>query len=296
MRGPGRLVLNHQQTLEGVQVRRHGVWLHRVGAADVLGQLRLADGGGHVARQGPEQPAHAERVPRLAADARHVHAAGVLHVAAVQPQRSRRRIADVGWPAANRDQLGRFGDRQLRPRRLLRLAVQQPLKRDGAGGTPALVERHWADSEPGEAARPRVAGAVVRRHRRPGEDETTPPRLRIHGATDMVPNRRRELPLVNEPGRIPREHGSRIDAHHRPGVGVHIQEHMAGRGLHRRGRLAHRPGAFDEHGPGGRQEVGEFGVYGAGQVGHKRFLPETPATIAFPGCHGNLLKGDSAAW
>ena len=165
-----------------------------------------------------------------------------------------------GLASPDGDVLGQLGNGERCGTTLLRFAIKQATQRDAAGGVAGLEERHRPHPQPGETASAGVAGDVVRRHCRTRQDELSACRALVYAATNVVPDFRRQLPLVEQSGHLPYQDGRRIDARHPLRVEVYVEEHVAGAGLCRRGRLANRPSALHEDGTGRIQQIGEFGV------------------------------------
>ena len=268
VRRPSRQVLHDHQALQRVQVLGDGARLHgEVGIAHVGRQTSQAHRRGDVARQGLAEPTHPRRVSRLASHDGDVGALDVVQVASVGPHGGLLRAAQIGRPATRGDEFRHGGDGQVRLGRALRCPVEDRPQRDVASGASHLEQRHGPHVEPRETPGAGVTGDVVGGHRGAGENELAPCGALVHGAAHEVPDRRLQLPLIDEPWRRAGQQQRWIRGHQTAGVGVNVQQHMGGGCLHGGGRLAGGLGAFHKHGAGSLQQRDEFRVCNAGSVG-----------------------------
>ena len=113
-----------------------------------------------------------------------------------------------------------------------------------------------------------MAGRVVGRHRGSGEDELTREAAIIHGPPDMIPDRRLELPLVDQPRHPAREDTPGLEAGQAQRHTVDIEPHLTGGDLLRRGGLAASPRALDHDRSGGLQALRQLAVDDSGMIGH----------------------------
>ena len=89
----------------------------------------------------------------------------------------------------------------------------------------------------------------------------------------MIPYGGLQLPFIDQTRRVAVEHDRGIDADHAPGVVVDVQQYLA-RGRPHGGRgLPASLGAFDEHRPGGFEQLRQLGVDDARQVVHPSAMP-----------------------
>jgi hypothetical protein len=97
----------------------------------------------------------------------------------------------------------------------------------GQGDTPCtsacLEETHRTHTQAGDAPGSRVPGDVVCWDRGTGQDELTRVRAIVNRSSDLVPDGRLELPLVDQSGRGAIENEGRIDRDRLPGVHVDVE-------------------------------------------------------------------------
>jgi len=93
---------------------------------------------------------------------------------------------------------------------------------------------------------------------------------RIHSPPQLVPERRRHLPFIQQARPRPSQHQGRIHRQRLGGGEVYIQEHRGGGQLLGQARLAAGFGTLDHHCTGGAQAGVQFGV---GDVGDGRPKP-----------------------
>jgi len=94
-----------------------------------------------------------------------------------------------------------------------------------------------------------------------GQDELARARAVVDCPADVVPDRRLDLPLVEEPWRRTVEHERRIDLDRRSGVTVDIEQDLTRSYLPGGGRLATRPWPLDHDGANGTQASNELAIY-----------------------------------
>ncbi len=131
-----------------------------------------------------------------------------------------------------------------------------------------LEERKWAHSQSRQASGSRVAGHIVSGYCRTRQDELSRRSSVIHRPSDMIPDVRLRLPLIDESWRLAAEHRIRVDANHAPGVPVNVKEYLAGGEVPAGGRFPARLGTLHYNRTGSGQSFGEFSVDNSGTVVH----------------------------
>lgn len=273
MRGPRRLVLDDHQPFQCLHVLGGGARLEgRPGPANVPGQRGHRRRRGDVSGQRPQQPSHLDGVSSLVFQPLNLDALYLRQVVAVCPHGLRQAAALVAGPAPGAHQLRQLLHRDVRTRRPLRATRQQASQRHLARGAPRLEERHRTHPQPRQTPGAGVAGDIVRGHCRTGEDELAGNASPVHGPSDVVPDRRFRLPLVDEARRFACKDGRRVQVDHGSGSVVHIQEHGAGRDRFGRRSLPAGLGTLDHDRAGGGKPVGQLGVDNSGKVLHDEEL------------------------
>ena len=112
-----------------------------------------------------------------------------------------------------------------------------------------LEQRHRPHAEPRDPCRAGVPGDVVGWRGRTGQNELARLLTIVDRATQVVPQRRFDLPLVKEPRDRTVQHEAGIDRDRTAGVVVDVQQDLAAGHLSRRGRLAATLRALDHDGP-----------------------------------------------
>ena len=92
-----------------------------------------------------------------------------------------------------------------------------------------------------------MASDVVGRSGRPGQDELAALAPIVDRPSDVVPDAWLDLPLVDQPRGLSREHGRWVDADGAARGVVDVEQHLAARHLASGERLAAGLGALDEH-------------------------------------------------
>lgn len=100
----------------------------------------------------------------------------------------------------------------------------------------------------------------------PVKDELAWVRAIVDRPTDVVPDRRLDLPLVEESWRRTLQHERRVDRDRLPGVGIDVQQNLAGRDLPGGGGLSTRPRPLDDDSANSAQASPELTVYDPGLV------------------------------
>ena len=101
-----------------------------------------------------------------------------------------------------------------------------------------------------------------------GEDELPGLLAVVYRAPDVVPDRRHQLPLVDQPGSLAIENQCRFERSRLPRPGVNVEAHFA-RGVVLRGDgLAAGLGPFDHDSALPPQPFGELGINDARNVAH----------------------------
>ena len=267
MRGPRWLILDHEDPFQRVQIALNGLPMQqprasaRVGRDD--GDRRL---GGHVPGQRLQHPPDQHRIAAHTVHAPEVGAADLLRIVADEPLGIARRRVDHARPAAPADERDEIGNRGLTAVRRHRLRTQHGPKGDLAGRVPGLEERHRPHRETRHPARAGVAGGVVGRYGRAGQDETARPAAPVRRAAHMVPDGRRALPFVDEARRWALQYEGRFQLRGAPQTGVHVEENLARRMVPPGGRLPAGSGALDQHRSGRPEPGGELLVDDARSV------------------------------
>ncbi len=260
-RRPGRLLLIDHQPAQGVQVAADCAVVQRAPVAAGVGRDGAdADRGRGVPRQRAQHPAHVFRIAPDTVRAGNVDPADFLQIVGAGGHAGAVGAPAVAGPAAAAELHRCLLNRQAGIRATLKPAAQQRPQRYLARGEAHLPQGHRAQPQAGDTPRPRVAGDVVGRHRGAGQDEPPPVRAPVHFPPDMVPQGRLDLPLVDQPGRLPGQHQGWGRRRRAARILVHVQQHLAGRHPTGHGRLAAGAGALDQHRAGGFQPVREFRV------------------------------------
>jgi hypothetical protein len=108
-----------------------------------------------------------------------------------------------------------------------------------------------------------MAGHVVGWDCRPRQDELTRCLPVVDGASHVVPQRRRELPLVQQSWDGPVQQKGGIDGGRFLGIGVDIQANLTGGHLSSGLSLSAGLGPFDHDGPNRAQEFGQLTIDGS---------------------------------
>ena len=186
----------------------------------------------------------------------------------VGPQRQLRGAPQVDRPATHTDQFRQIIERDHRPACSGTLPVQKTRQRDFARRVTQLEQRERAHAEACQASGPRVAGGVVGRNGGSGKDELTRQAPIIHCPTHMIPDRRLQLPFVDQPRHATDQDPGRLEAGQAPRYIVNIQPRFTRGDLPRRGGLPAGPWALDNHRSSSLQPLGQFAVDDSGVIGH----------------------------
>lgn len=186
----------------------------------------------------------------------------------------------LGRPPSDRDQLRQ--PRHRHPR--IDGSNGHPCEHLGEADLPIgvtrLGERHRPHRKKRESARSRVAIDVIGRHRRTREDELTRSLTLVDSPANVVPDRRLDLPLVQQPGNRPVQHQRRIDTRRSERLRVDVEQHHAARPPPGRLGLAARLGAFDDHGAHSIESATQLIIDNSWQVAHPSRLRATHRSIA----------------
>lgn len=136
----------------------------------------------------------------------------------------------------------------------------------------ALGKRHRPHAKADEPASSRVPGIVVGRHGGSGQDEVPGALAIIDRSAYVIPDRRLELPFVDEPGALSVQDERGICSRGEPGLRVEIETNLAARGLTRRLCLPAGLGAFDQHRSDSIQCIHELCINDPGSVQHGRIV------------------------
>ena len=107
-----------------------------------------------------------------------------------------------------------------------------------------LKQCHRSHTEASEPSGSSVSRNLISRNGRSSQNKLTGLPAIIYSATDMIPDRRLQLPLVDETRYLTIEHQCRIDCNSQTGVLIHIQKHLTGGYLSGRGCLPTCLGTF----------------------------------------------------
>ena len=131
-----------------------------------------------------------------------------------------------------------------------------------------LEEAHRAHPQAGEPAGPRVPGDIVCRHGRAREDELAWLATVVDGSPHMVPDRRVELPLVDQPGRLSVEHRGRVHVDRIAHVVIDVQQCLAGGYVTPAHGLAATACPLDQHSAGCLEQGRQLLIDNSGRVRH----------------------------
>ena len=271
MRRPRGLVFDDHQSIECCQILSHRVVLERSIRSSRVAR-KCADGhrGRHVARERGQQAADAVGITAHVVDTIDVYASDLVEVAAHRLKRLGMREHLMTRPAADRHPGGDVLDGEPGIGTRAEARRQQRFQRDGARRVAGLMQAHGTHAEPSHSGSARVPRDVVRWNRRSGEDELSRLRPIVDGATNVIPDRRFDLPLVDEAWHGAGQHGAGREGGRRAGVGVHVQQHFTSGDLASGLGFSARFGTLDHDGARCLKAKAEFAVHDARQIGHDR--------------------------
>ena len=177
------------------------------------------------------------------------------------------------------------GTGQGRLRRPGRLAAEERLDGDDAGGVAGLEATHRPHPQSRQPACARVSGDVVCGGSGSGQDELAGQRSVVDGASNVVPQGRHRLPFVQEAGGGTVQGQRCVDLGSTPRGSIDIQADDAGGSLHGADGFAARLRALDDDGASAPQAVVEFLVDDSRSV-RKRpggaWRVRRPASVGIP--------------
>lgn len=121
-----------------------------------------------------------------------------------------------------------------------------------------LEEGHRSHPEAREPCSSRVSRDVICGNGGTCQNELSRFPPIIHRTTDVIPDRRFYLPLVDETRHLPVEYEGGMHRDSLASIPVHIEKHFARSELPGRGCLATCLGAFDDDRPCRREATGQF--------------------------------------
>ena len=222
--------------------------------------------GGDVAGQRHEQPPHAHWVSVGAVHPGHVGAADLVEIGAGGVAgRDRVDVAHLG-PSAPARELEHLAQRQSGVGGRAPFAVEERSQRHATVGLSALVEAHGPHADPDDPPGTGVSGDVVGRVGGACQDELASHAPGVAGSPHRVPDPRRQLPLIQQPGRRAVEDRRRIHARVQRGTDSVVQVHGAVGEPAPGPRLAAGARAFDHHRGHRRERPAHLRVNDAGHI------------------------------
>ena len=267
-RRPRQQLFHDEHTRQRRDVLDHRVIVERlVRAADIPCHRAGRRLGRDVAGERPQRAHDVLGVASDAVQSAEVQSTGLVEISAQCRHGLVGRGSEETGPTTDRDAFGEIGDVQTWVCGARLFPCEKPGERHVPGGVTGFEQRHGAHAKPSDAERTAVPRLVVHRDRRAGQDEPTRrPRVIIDVPADVVPDRRHELPLVDEPWVLSLKQGTWRDEPGRSGLIVDVESDLTTRGSSSRCRLAAAAGALYQHGPGGPKALGQLGVGDSGSV------------------------------
>ena len=224
---PSRLVLDDEQSSKGAEIVGDGIVGHRIlRSAGIRGQRSGGDRGGDVAGEALDQ-SHDPLGPVQLSQALDVAPWYLAKVVANLLQGLGKLQVTEGRPSTATDRFGQVRELEAGVGGFAGLVIQECRQGDLPAAGSQLVEGHRSHSQATDPSGPRVAGLVVGRLGGAGEDELAGIAPFVDRAAHVVPDFRRELPLVDQPGDIAAEDQGGIQLRGIAGIFVDVEKHLA---------------------------------------------------------------------
>ena len=191
---------------------------------------------------------------------RNVDPTYIVEVVAERPGHRRRVLIDQSRPPTPADECGDASEVVPGIGGPRRFPGKEFPQRDRIAAVARLGERHRTHAKAADPSGARVPRDVVSRHRRAREDELAGSTPVVNGAPYVIPDRRRDLPFIDESRDRPLEQEPGIETGSTACILIDIEKHLARRGLPGRGRLATGPRPFDHNRADRRETLTEFVV------------------------------------